>query len=52
MDLAGGSDGGGSVFGDGVGGESQLQSADLLPGRHPDNLRPELLRKVRSGGRG
>jgi hypothetical protein len=32
MDLAGGSDGGGSVVGNGVGGESQLQSANLLPG--------------------
>jgi hypothetical protein len=44
MDLAGGSDGGGSVVGNGVGGESQLQSADLLSGRQPGFLRPEQLR--------
>lgn len=47
MELAGGSDGGGSVAGNGLGGKSQLQSADLLPGR----LRPELLHEVRSIGR-
>ena len=57
VELAGGSDGGGSVAGNGVGGESQLQSADLLPGRdtellRPERLRPEQLREVRSSGRG
>jgi len=48
VELAGGFRGGGAVFGNGVGGESRLQSADLLPGR----LRPELLREVRPSGRG
>lgn len=52
MDLAGGSGGGGSVVGNGVGGESQLQSADLLSGRHAVDLRPDHLRQVRSSGRG
>jgi hypothetical protein len=57
MELAGGSGGGGLIAGNGVGGKSDLQSADLLPGRHagdlrPERLRPEPLREVRSGGRG
>jgi hypothetical protein len=52
MDLAGGSGGGGSVIGNGVGGESQLQSTDLLLGRHAGVLPPELLPEVRSSGRG
>ena len=55
VELAGGSDGGGSVAGSGVGGESELQSADLLPGRNaellrPRRLRPEYLREVRASG--
>jgi hypothetical protein len=44
IDLAGGSDGGGPVFGDGVGGEPRLQSAAL----RPEYLRPEQLREVRT----
>ncbi len=51
VDLAGGLDGGGSVIGNGVGGESQLQSADLLRERHAGVLRSELLPEVRSSGR-
>ncbi len=47
IDLAGDSDGGGSVVGDGVGRKSSLQSAALRP-----ELRPGLLREVTKGGRG
>lgn len=50
IDLAGGSDSGGPVVGNGVGGESRLRP-DLLPG-HGVVLLSELLPEVSSGVRG